>query len=316
MARLMSHLEERIAAGTFVVTAELLTVNTGGLAAVRERFEPFEPWVDAVNATDNTSAHAHASPVAVAIALKLCDVEPVMQLVCRDRNRLALEADIVGGALHGVENLLCLTGDDVTAGDEPEARRVFDLDSVQLLQMARVLAGGHYLSGRELNPAPHLFLGAAENPGAPPYEYRVDRALKKVRAGARFFQLQVCFEHHHLERFMAEAVAAGLAAQAALLPSICLVRTAKSLRFIDAKVPGISVPAEMIERVERAADPEAACFELAVEITERTLALPGIAGVHLISFRREAGIARLCERLGIPPRVERQTSGYGSQLAV
>jgi methylenetetrahydrofolate reductase (NADPH) len=312
----MSHLEERIDAGTFVVTAELLTVNTGGLEAVRERFEPFEPWVDAVNATDNTSAHAHASPVAVAIALKLCGVEPVMQLVCRDRNRLALEADIIGGALHGIENILCLTGDDVTAGDEPEARRVFDLDSVQLLETARVIAGGHYLSGRAIDPAPHLFLGAAENPGAPPYEYRVDRALKKVRSGARFFQLQVCFEHKYLEGFMAEAVSSGLAGSAALLPSICLVRTARSLRFIDAKVPGISVPAEMIERVERSADPEEACFELGVEITERTLALPGISGVHLISFRREAGIARLCERLGIPPRVERQTSGYGSQLAV
>lgn len=312
----MSHLEERITAGTFVVTSELLTIDTGGLDAVRERFEPFEPWVDAVNATDNTAAHAHASPVAVAIALKLCGVEPVMQLVCRDRNRLALEADIVGGALHGVENLLCLTGDDVTAGDEPEARRVFDLDSIQLLETARALAGGHYLSGRTVDPAPHLFLGAAENPGAPPYEYRVDRALKKVRAGARFFQLQVCFERAHLERFMAEAVTSGLAAQAALLPSICLVRSPSALRYIDANVPGISVPAELIERVERAADPEEACFELAVEITERTLALPGIAGLHLISFRREAGIARLCQRLGIPPRVERKQRGDRSPVAV
>lgn len=312
----MSQLEERIAAGTFVVTAELLTVETGGLGAVRERFEPFERWVDAVNATDNTSAHAHASPVAVAVALKLCGVEPVMQLTCRDRNRLALEADIVGAALHGVENVLCLTGDDVSAGDEPEARRVFDLDSIQLLETARALAGGRYLSGRELDPAPHLFLGAVENPGAPPYEYRVDRALKKVRAGARFFQLQVCFEHEHLERFLAGAVASGLASRAALLPSICLVRSARSLRFIDAKVPGISVPAALIERVESAADPEAACFELAVEIAERTLALPGIAGLHLISFRREAGIARLCERLVIPPRVERSKRGDRSPVAV
>lgn len=312
----MSQLEQRIAAGTFVVTAELLTIDTGGLDAVRERFEPFEPWVDAVNATDNTAAHAHASPVAVAIALSLCGVEPVMQLVCRDRNRLALEADIVGGALHGVENLLCLTGDDVTAGDEPEARRVFDLDSIQLLQTARALAGGRYLSGRRLDPAPHLFLGAAENPGAPPYDYRVDRALKKVRAGARFFQLQVCFEHQHLDRFMAQAVASGLATSAAILPSICLVRSPSALRFIDAKVPGISVPAAMIERVERAANQEEACFELAVEITERTLALPGIAGVHLISFRREAGIARLCQRLGIPPRVERRERGDRSPVAV
>jgi methylenetetrahydrofolate reductase (NADPH) len=312
----VSGLEDRLAAGTFVVTSELLTVDTGGLDAVRERFEPFEPWVDAVNATDNTAAHAHASPVAVAIALELLGVEPVMQLVCRDRNRLALEADIVGAALHGVENLLCLTGDDVTAGDEPEAKRVFDLDSLQLLETARALAGGRYLSGRALDPAPHLFLGAAENPGAPPFEYRVDRALKKVRAGARFFQLQVCFEHDHLSGFMRAAVESGLAQQAALLPSICLVRSPSALRYMDENVPGISVPAAMIERVERAADPEEASFELGVEIAERTLALPGVAGLHLISFRREAGIARLCQRLGIPTRAEREASGYRSPVAV
>ena len=312
----MSRLEERIDAGAFVVTAELRTVNAGGLDAIRERFEPYEEFVDAVNATDNTAAHAHASPLAVAIALKQLGVEPVMQLVCRDRNRLALEADIVGAALHGIENICCLTGDDVTAGDEPEARRVFDLDSAQLLATARAIAGGHYLSGRPIDPAPHLFLGAVENPGAPPFEYRVERAHKKVEAGARFLQLQVGFEHAHFERFMAEAVRSGLAAEAALIPSICLVRSPDALRYMDEKVPGISVPAALIERVEAAADPEEACFELGVEIAERTLALPGIAGLHLISFRREAGIARLCRRLGIPTRSEREASGYRSAVAI
>jgi methylenetetrahydrofolate reductase (NADPH) len=312
----MSLLEDAIAGGRFVVTAELLTIDAGGLEAVRERFAPYAPWVDAVNATDNTSAHAHAAPVAVAIALKQLGMEPVMQLVCRDRNRLALEADIAGAALHGVENLCCLTGDDVTAGDEPEARRVFDLDSSQLLATAAAMARGSYLSGRAIDPAPHLFLGAVENPGAPPFDYRVDRALTKVHAGARFFQLQVCFQTELLERFMAEAVARGLAAKAALIPSICLVRSTRSLRFIDEHVPGISVPQELIERCERAVDPEAECFELGCELAEHARSLPGVAGLHLISFRREAGIARLCERLGIPTRLERETSGYRSPVAV
>src|SRR6267378_4833025 len=151
----MSKLEDAIAGGRFVLTAELLTINSGGLDAVSERFEPYEPWVDAVNATDNTSAHAHASSVAVAIALRQLGMEPVMQLVCRDRNRLALQADIMGAALHGVENICCLTGDDVTAGDEPEARRVFDLDGPQLVATAKSLARGEYLSGRKIEPAPH-----------------------------------------------------------------------------------------------------------------------------------------------------------------
>lgn len=291
-------------------------MDGGDLEAVRERLEPFEPYVDAVNATDNTAAHAHASPVAVAIALELLGMEPVMQLVCRDRNRLALQADIAGAALHGVENILCLTGDDVTAGDEPEARRVFDLDSLQLLATARAMARGRYLSGRSLEPAPRLFLGAVENAAAPPFEYRVDRALKKVRAGARFFQLQVCFEPELLERFLGEAYAGGLAAQAALLPSICLARTPAALRYIDAKVPGITVPAATIARVERAADPEEACFELGVELAAHALAQPGVAGLHLISFRREAGIARLCRQLGIPTRDEREASGYRTPVAV
>jgi methylenetetrahydrofolate reductase (NADPH) len=312
----MSRLEDALNAGRFVVTAELLTVDAGGLDAVHERFEPFEDYVDATNATDNTSAHAHASPLAVAIALKQLDMEPVMQLTCRDRNRLALEADIAGAALHGIENICCLTGDDVTAGDEPEARRVFDLDSTQLLALGVAMSRGTYLSGRKLDPAPKLFLGAVENPGAPPYDYRVDRALKKVRAGARFLQLQVSFRPDQLAAFMHEAVAKGLAETCALLPSICLVRSPGALRFIDEHVPGIEVPAELIERCERAADPEAECFELACELAEHARSLPGVAGLHLISFRREAGIARLCRRLGIPTRAEREMSGYRRPVAV
>jgi methylenetetrahydrofolate reductase (NADPH) len=312
----VSRLEDAVAAGRFVVTAELLTVNAGGLDAVRERFEPYAEYVDATNATDNTSAHAHASPLAVAIALEQLGMEPVMQLTCRDRNRIALEAEIAGAALHGIENLCCLTGDDVTAGDEPEARRVFDLDSIQLVALAETMRNGRYLSGRTLEPAPHLFVGAVENPAAPPYDYRVERALKKVRAGARFLQLQVSFEPERLAAFMAEAVAKGLAERCALIPSICLVRSPKALRYMDERVPGITVPQATIERCERAADPEVECFEVACELAEHARSLPGVAGLHLISFRREAGIARLCRRLGIPTREEREMSGYRRPVAV
>jgi methylenetetrahydrofolate reductase (NADPH) len=312
----MSRLEEALDAGRFAVTSELHAVDSGGLNAVHEGFAPFEDYVDATNATDNTSAHAHASPLAVAIALRQLGMEPVLQLTCRDRNRLALEAELTGAALHGIENVLCLTGDDVTAGDEPEARRVFDLDSIQLLALGGTLARGTYLSGRKIDPPPKLFLGAVENPGAPPYDHRVDRALKKVRAGARFLQLQVSFRPEQLEAFLAEAVEKGLSEQCALLPSICLVRSPAALRYIDDRVPGIEVPVALIERCERAADPEAECFEVAFELAQQARSLPGVAGLHLISFRREAGIARLCERLGIPRRAERETSGYRRPVAV
>ena len=174
----MSRLEDALGAGRLVLTAELGAVDND-LDSVARYLEPMAPYLDAVNATDNTSAHAHPSALALAIAIKAHGVEPVLQLVCRDRNRLALQSEIVGAALHGIENICCLTGDDVTAGDEPEARRVFDLDGPQLLATARGISEGRYLSGRPVVPAPHLFLGAVENPGAPPFEHRVERALEE-----------------------------------------------------------------------------------------------------------------------------------------
>lgn len=312
----MSHLERRLTAGELVVTAEMPVIDGGGVAEIERQLAPMRHYLDAVNATDNAAAHAHASPLAVAIALIQAGIEPVMQVSCRDRNRLALQSDIVGAVLHGVENLCCMTGDDVTAGDEPEARRVFDLDSPQLIAVADTLARGRYLSGRALEPAPPLFVGAVENPGAPPYEERVRRAMKKALAGARFFQLQICFEPQRLERFMAAAVHAGLARRAALIPSICIVRSARALRFVDERVPGISVPPATIARVEAAADQQAECFELAHELAAHALAQPGAAGLHLISFRRDAGIAKLCIQLGIPPRAEREAHGHRPAVAV
>jgi methylenetetrahydrofolate reductase (NADPH) len=311
----MSRLEHAILDRRFVVTAELHSVDSGGIDAVGERVAPFADWVDAVNATDNASARAHASSLAVSIALLRLDVEPVMQLVCRDRNRLALEADIVGGALHGVENVCCLGGDDVTAGDEPEAKRVFDLDSLGLISLASSLAGGRYLSGRPLDPPPNLVIGAVETPGEP-FDVRIARALEKVDVGARFLQLQFCFRPEVLEEFMAQAALSGLAERAALIPSIGIVGSPSALRFLDDNVPGVEVPEATIERCENAADPAAECFELAVELAEHARRLPGVAGLHLISFRHEPGIAELCSRLGIPTRSEREMSGYRPPVSV
>ena len=303
----MASLADKLRAGHSVITSEMPAVDGGGLAEVERQLAPMRDWVDAINVTDNTAAHAHASPLAVAIALKQRGVEPIMQLVCRDRNRLALQSDIVGASMHGIENLLALTGDDVSAGDEPEAKRVFDLDGPVLVALARTLADGRYLSGRPLDPAPRLLIGAVESP-TPPVEDRVARALVKVQAGARFLQLQFSFVPEQLERFFAAAAAEGLTERAALLPSIALVRSAKGLRYMDENVPGIHVPAEVIERVEAAPDESQACLELAHELATHALSLSGVAGLHLISFRTDAGIAQLCTQLGLEPRIEREKS--------
>jgi methylenetetrahydrofolate reductase (NADPH) len=254
-----------------IVTAELPSVDTGGLDEVRRHVEPLREYVDAINATDNPAAHAHASNTAIAIALARLGVEPVLQVVCRDKNRLALQADILGAALHGVVNVACLTGDDVTAGDEPEARRVFDVDGPQLISIAESLRNGTTLSGRPLDPAPDLFLGTVENPGAPPLDHRPLRAAKKVAAGARFLQLQIS----------------------------CLVSGDRALRFMDEQVPGISVPAATIERVASSSIPGEEAYQLGVEQARHALSLPGVAGIHLTSFRRDNAIPRLCDDLGL-----------------
>ncbi len=312
----MSALERKLDAREFVVTAEMPVIDGGGKDEIRRQLEPMEAFVDAFNATDNPSAHAHCSPLAVSVALREAGVEPVMQLICRDRNRIALEADLMGASMHGIENICCLTGDDVTAGDEPEARRVFDVDGVQLISIARSLASGRYLSGRKISAAPHFFVGAVENPSAPPLDYRVRRAAKKALAGARFLQLQLSYRTAVLEQFMHQAHETGLTERLAIIPSICILRTVGGMRFVATRVPGIDVPPETVARVEHAADAEHECFEIAYELASHALAQPGVAGLHFISFRKDAGIAKLCRRLGIPPRLERETNGHSASVAL
>jgi methylenetetrahydrofolate reductase (NADPH) len=312
----MTNLERKLRRREFVVTAELPVIDGGGHAEIQRQLEPMRLFVDAFNATDNPAAHAHCSPLAVSIGLQQVGAEPVMQLVCRDRNRLGLEADLMGAAMFGIENVSCLTGDDVTAGDEPEARRVFDLDSIQLIALARTLDRGMYLSGRTITPRPHFFVGAVENPGAPPLELRVRRAAKKALAGARFLQLQLCYRTELLERFMRAAHDTGLSERIALIPSICILRSVAGMRFVAGHVPGIDVPASVVQRVEQAADAESECFEIARELASHALSQPGVAGLHFISFRKDAGIAKLCGRLGIPPRTERESHGYSASVAL
>jgi methylenetetrahydrofolate reductase (NADPH) len=312
----MSVLEQKLTRREFVVTAEMPVIDAGGQAEIERQLEPMRAYVDAFNATDNPSAHAHCSPLAVSIGLRQAGAEPIMQLVCRDRNRLALESDLVGAAMHGVQNLCCMTGDDVTAGDEPQSKRVFDLDGVQLIALTRILAGGHYLSGRPLSPAPHFFAGAVENPSAPPLEYRVRRAAKKALAGARFLQLQLCFRTELLERFMLAAHDTGLSERIALIPSICILRSVGGMRFVASSVPGIDVPPSYVDRVAGAAHAEAECFEIAYELAAHAMAQPGVAGLHFISFRRDAGIAKLCQRLGVKPRNESESHGHRPAVAL
>lgn len=302
--------------GELIVTGEAPTVDRGTLEGFNERLAEMGTWVDAINATDNPTARAHASNVAVAIAIAQAGFEPVLQVVCRDKNRLACQADIVGAALHGIEAICCLTGDDVTAGDEPESRRVFDLDGPQLVAVAQGISEGHYLSGRDVGGRLDLLIGAVENPGAHPLDYRSERATIKARAGARFLQLQICFHPERLEAFVATLERAGLTDRVAILPTIVLLRNARALRFVNEKVPGVSVPAEIIDRLERSRDEAEEAYALALEQARHALALPGVRGLHLTDFRHDGAVSRLFNDLGIPNREERCADAHRSALAV
>jgi methylenetetrahydrofolate reductase (NADPH) len=285
-----------------VFTAEFPVIDGEGFAKVEKYAKRLKPWFVAVNATDNTAAHAHASNVASAIAMKMHGIEPIMQVVCRDKNRLAIQADIVGASLHGIENICALTGDDVTAGDETEARRVFDLDGPQLVRLATTIGRGEYMSGRKIEPAPHLFVGAVENPSAPPFEYRVQRVAKKVAAGARFLQLQISYHPDRLEKFCQGVVAAGLDRHVALLPTIVLIKGARPLKFMNDKVPGISVPQDVIDRVEKASDQAEEAYQQTLEFSKHALSLPGVRGLHVTDFRHDDSLDRLMTDLGRTPR--------------
>lgn len=297
------------------VTAEFPSIDGGGLAAIEKAADGLRPHVDAVNATDNPAAHAHASNTSIAIAMTQVGLEPILQVVCRDKNRLALQSDIMGAALFGVENVCCLTGDDVTAGDEPEARRVFDLDGVQLVKVANGLAEGRYLSGRVIKQPPTLFVGAVENPFAPPLDYRVQRALKKARAGAGFLQLQIGYRPERLEAFVRGCTQAGVTA--ALLPTVVLTKSARALEFMDSAVPGISIPPDTIRRVSTAGDKEAiaeASYQLTLELARHALSLPGVSGLHVADFRHDGSLGRLVEELRIGPAFAKEPHGHSSQV--
>ena len=284
-----------------IVTAEFPSIDGGGLDAVRSKLDPLLPYVDAINATDNPAAHAHASNVSIAIALATLGAEPILQVVCRDRNRIAQQADIIGAALFGVENICALTGDDVTAGDEPEARRVFDLDSPQLIRVASGLAEGRYLSGRPIADPPRLFIGAVENPSAPPLDYRVKRAALKSGEGARFLQLQICYHPDRLESFIHGCVAEGIDVPTALLPTVCLTKSARALTFMHDNVPGIDVPDDLRSRVASAANPAEESYQVTRELAQHALSLRGVAGLHITDFRHDGSLARLVGDLGLRP---------------
>jgi methylenetetrahydrofolate reductase (NADH) len=300
-----SRLAALLRRGHFAVTAELSSSNSADPQATWRRAEVLRGSVDAINCTDNTGAHVHISSLAAAHLLVERGLEPVMQLTVRDRNRLALQADLLGAAALGVRNLVLMSGDDVTAGDHPEASRIYDIDSMQLVEVAAGMRDrGTYLSGRKLEQAPSFFIGAVENPFAPPLEFRPLRLQKKVRAGADFIQTQLVFDVPPFARFMAMVGDLGLSGKTFILPSIGIPRSARGARFMREKVPGLHVPDGLVAHLEKTplARQAEEGVKIAVELVNQVREIPGVSGVHLIGIKWEEGVVQVAEAAGLLPR--------------
>ncbi len=287
---------EACRSGRFVVTAEITPPDSADGEELLKRARPLRGMIDALNVTDGAGAHCHMSSLAACALLAAEGHEPIFQISCRDRNRIAMQGDILGAAALGLSNLLCITGDHTAVGDHPQAKSVFDLDVVSLLEAARHMRdAGTFASGRKLTVAPRLFLGATVNPFAPPYEARVSNLERKLAAGAQFVETQYCLDVPRLERFLARVRECGLEGRFHLIVGIGPIVSARLARWMLEHVPGIHIPDAVIRRLEGAADPAREGVRICVETVQRLREVRGVAGVHLMAHRREHLIAEIID---------------------
>lgn len=298
-------LERVLRAGHFAVTAELNPPDSANPDDVYEAGRILADVTDAINATDGSGAHCHMSSVAICSLLTRLDYACILQISCRDRNRIAMQGEILGAAAMGVMNILCLTGDDVTAGDQPQAKRVFDFDCMQLLRTAKIMRDkSMFLSGRKLTEPPRVFLGAAANPFVPPFDWRPLRLAKKIEAGADFIQTQYVYDVPRFKEFMKRVVDMGLHEKAFILAGVGPLRSDRAAEFMRTNVPGVHIPDYVVERLrktpkgKKSAEGKKICIELIQEMQE----IEGVSGVHVMAYRQEMAVAEIVERAGLLPR--------------
>ena len=289
--------ERILRAGQFAVTAEIAPPDSADPNEVYERAALFDGYVDAINATDSSGANCHMSSMGICALLVRRGYAMILQQSCRDRNRIAMQGDILGAAAMGVCNILCLSGDGVQSGDHPEAKPVFDMDSISALGMVKHMRDEHqFLSGRTLTTPPRLFLGAAANPFAPPLDFRPHRMTKKIAAGAQFIQTQYCFDLERLKTFMAQVRDLGLLEKAFVLPGVGPLASAKSAEWIRKNVAGVHIPDQIIRRLAGAADQKQEGVDLCIDLIEQIREIEGVSGVHIMAYRMEDRIGEIVTR--------------------
>jgi methylenetetrahydrofolate reductase (NADPH) len=297
-------LEKVLTAGEFAVTAELGPPQNANPEAIKKKSGHCLGNVDGANITDNQTAIVRMSSIAAGAIALSCGVEPIIQMVCRDRNRLAMQSDILGAAALGIQNILCLSGDHQTFGNHPDAKNVYDVDSMQLIALVkRMRDDKQFLCGDEIKEhEPKLFIGAVANPFADPFEFRVMRLAKKIDAGADFIQTQCIFDMKKFAEWMKMVVDEGLHEKVYILAGLTPVRSHKALRYMKNNVAGMSIPDELITRMESAKDPKEEGVKICVEMIEQIKGMKGVSGIHLMPIGWESITPVILEQAGLLPR--------------
>jgi len=302
-ARSTGRLEATLRRGDFALTAETTPPDAGAPAPLLARAACLKGLADAVNVTDGAGAQAHMSPLAAAALLVQAGIEPVLQVTTRDRNRMALQAELLGAAALGVPNILALHGDDPAGGDQPETRPVHDIDSRELMRTARRMRDeGLFPSGRGIDPRPRLFIGAAAAPVDPHPGWRPDGLAAKIDAGADFVQTQYCFDLGLLRRYLGALADHGLVDRVHVLVGVGPLASAASARWMNDNLYGVHIPDSLIARLERAADPRAEGRRMCVELLHELSEIDGVAGAHLMAPRQERAIAETIADSGLLAR--------------
>ncbi len=309
-----STLEKILTAGKFAATAELGPPKNADAEVIRKKAKLLKGYCDGANITDNQTAIVRRSSIAAAAIAVQEGLEPIMQVTCRDRNRLAMQSDMLGAYALGVRNLLCLSGDHQQFGNHPTAKNVYDLDSITLIQMVKGLRDGKFQCGEEIKGAnPKLFIGGAENPFGDPFEFRPYRLKKKAIAGADFIQTQLIYNVPKFKEFMKRVVDLGVHEQVKILAGIGPLKTAMAAKYMRDSVPGMDVPDEIVNRMEaagkgiedkkaRAAALKEEGIKLCVEQIQMMREIPGVAGVHIMAIEWEDAVAEITKRAGLLPR--------------
>jgi methylenetetrahydrofolate reductase (NADPH) len=300
-----SHLAAVLAAGQFAVAAELSPPRGVNLEAIARDAGNLMGYADAVNVTDNQAASVRMASIPVSALLVGHSVEPVLQMTCRDRNRLAIQADLLGAAAQGIRNVLCLSGDHGRWGDHPAAKNVNDIDSTHLIRLVRnMVEHGCLDNGRQISPAPRFFIGAVANPFAPPYEYRPYRLAKKVAAGARFIQTQLIYDVDRFRSYMAQVRELGLHEKVYVMAGVGPFKSARQASFMATNVAGMDVPQALVDRMAKtpkAAQPEEG-IRICCEIIEQVREIPGVAGMHVMAVHWTEAVPEIVTRAGLYPR--------------